>query len=230
MGHRSDPAHATYGRWKRITGKNGILRGIQGSFEQQDFGHAHGTARHLVHATLASNPGPAKDGNNYVVTLGPDDRLADYEAWLISIGKLKNRIVPEEEEDRNVLAYKPLPERLVAHAIGRAMTWQGADSPGQATAVTATDDPEIAFQAAFYLHKKGFIEAKTFWSVNAQVAHAIRSGEPDEYRLSILPDKLHEFEKEFPEAGKLKGTSDRGVLKEIARRSESMITPRQNSK
>jgi hypothetical protein len=232
---------AEHGRWSHRR-KDGDVVEYVGVFPSAHREEAFGTARFLNRSQITnSDRDPERYSDGYVVRLKADwgDKLAKFEEWAMSHGLLpKLKAEMDEREHASLmreyelqrsreLAYKPVPKRFAKDMIGK-LNWEMAEAGygmpeapmGHTSLVMATENPNIAFQAAFHLMKEGFIEPEYFWRLNTEINADKRTGEGQEYRIAVDGKHFAQFEEAFPKAGDRKPALDSAWLKRLASLSD----------
>jgi hypothetical protein len=236
---------AEHGRWSHRKHGDDIVEYI-GIFPADRSEEAFGTARFLNRSHIThSDREPERYSDGYVVRLKADwgDKLARFEEWAMSHGllpKLKMEIdarehaalLQEIEAQRmRGLAYKPVPKRFAKDMVGK-LNWEVAEAGyglpngpmAHTSLVMATENPNVAFQTAFYLMKEGFIDPEHFWRLNTEINADKRTGEGQEYRIAVDGKYFAEFEEKFPKAGERKPALDDAWMKRLASLSEPSVS------
>ncbi len=232
--------------------KDGQVTGFTGTFDKSAGEDAVGTASFL-HYSRMTNSGriprwPVEKRDSYEVHLSREqgDNLNKFQEWAMVhnlVPRLADKIAERDYRDfidevarksESAMAYNPAPERFVHKTIER-MRWEvkeaGYGDPAfpheHETLVTATDNPLLAFQAAHYLYKKGYIEWDQFDYINHEAKAQIKHPEPDrEFRIAVPGKHYVQFEKDFPQAGQLDPGIDKQWLKRLSEMSKEQVAAR----
>lgn len=251
MATKKTRVHASYAKWSYTLDQDGELVECKGVFPAGEKDHALGAARYFHKAYIsdpdAENPRkPEIYSDACVVTLRADqgDRLEKFQHWAEEHNLMpglqeaqehiyamrKQDLLMDEliEQEKSSLAYKPVAERFVKDTINH-MNWQmleagypTGDKPNQQAAlVTSTDHPQLAFQAAFYLHKEGYMNASSFYRLNQEIKQQVKHPQDDvEFRIVVEGSQIDKFNENFPKAGHLKAALGEYRLQRLAELSE----------
>jgi hypothetical protein len=215
-----EPVLAKQARWTAVMAGDDIVEFI-GSFPRGSRHAALGTMRFLNRSLITEGDRAFEDYNDgSIIRLSSKqgDHMAKFAAWAYKhdlVPGLKRQtdrreeeaMLQEIEESRlHEMRFTPWSAAEARKAI-RGMCWETAEgpcggAPGSANLVTDIADPELAFQAAYYLHKKHFISPAQFDRHKGEINMALDHGEKNVlFRMAIPPDKAQAFERQFPDAG-----------------------------
>lgn len=214
---KTEQVLASQGQWTAVRSGDAIVEFV-GSFARDDAHAALGTMRFLNRSSITHGYRALEEYNDgFVIRLkaSAGDRLDKFSAWAYRhdlVPGLKRSIdrreaealLREIEESRfTERRFTPWAAAKAKEAVG-SLSWEMADgctAPGKGSLVTDVTDPELAFQAAYYLHKKHFITADEFERHNAAVNMALDEGGAARFRMAVPAEKIADFEKSFPDAG-----------------------------
>ncbi len=213
---------ATLGKWHAEI-RDGNVVSITGAFAPQHRDAANGTLLYLnkseiINGRLHAGDEPiprnlAFTKGFYAIRLNGKDNLDKFVDW----AEIHN-LLPEIEQRqilsrldaaaRKAPAFTPLREEE-GHALVQNLSWQSIE-PGSYSAsarnhgylVAATSDARTAFQAAFHLHQRDYIDDTAYARLNTEIKYYAANPDADiEYRIAVPDSQLRRFETDFPAAG-----------------------------
>ena len=195
---------------------NGAISELTGVFPADAYYAAQGTQNFLIRRHIVGDDFTIESTkNSYVIRLNAHKghNLEVFLNWAANHELLPDLATPtftlsSEREKPLQPLFPPLDGKEAKELINN-LTWQTIDSPSYSPArkhqvATEVTDPQIAFQLAYYLHKKAYISPTDYKHLHADIAHNGAHGNTGAaHRIVITTSQIDHFMAEFPDAGSL---------------------------